>query len=266
MLLIGATACGAEFTRDTGGVDAADPVEAGADRAAGDGAPDADPPAVAEGLLLWLRADLGVTESSGAISEWSDQSGNQLHARQVEAARQPTLATTGVGGRPAILFNAEDFLSLPSGFNDFTRGVSIFVVALVSDTTVMCADFVHLSNGPEIDDIAVGRHSGRAQYEVLQGVLGGSDFSLGRPHIVSVIHDPDESISMRFDGGQRAQGTFALPAAVTRLTNVIGRSLYADCGSVHGALAEVLVYQRALTDAERLRVETQLQNRWSCCR
>jgi len=92
MLLIGATACGAEFTRDTGGVDAADPVEAGADRAAGDGAPDADPPAVAEGLLLWLRADLGVTESSGAISEWSDQSGNQLHARQVEAARQPTSA------------------------------------------------------------------------------------------------------------------------------------------------------------------------------
>ena len=47
---------------------------------------------------------------------------------------------------------------------------------------------------------------------------------------------------------------------------MVGRSLYADCGSVHGGIAELLIYRRALNDLERVRVETQLQNRWNCCR
>jgi hypothetical protein len=223
-----------------------------------------DPP-VADGLLLWLRADLGVTTSNSAVSEWADQSGNHLDARQVDPSRQPTWTATGVAGRPTVVFNAEDFLSLPSGFADFSRGVSLFAVAVVTEAAT-CVDIIHLSNGPEFDDIALGRHNAREVYEVLEGVLTGADFSLGRAHVLSVVHDTDLSVSMRIDGGGRTGGTFDLPRTAMRTSNVIGRSLYADCGSVHGGVTEVLLYRRALDDAERVRVETQLQNRWACCR
>jgi len=222
-------------------------------------------PPVADGLLLWLRADVGVTESNGAVSNWADQSGNHLDARQPDETQQPTWAAVGLSGRPAVMFNADDVLSLPSGFADFSRGISLFAVTSIADVEP-CVGLVHLSNGPEIDDIELGRYEGRGAYEVLEGVLSGADFPLGRPQLISVVHDGERNASMRFNGGGPASTMFDLPRMVTRRSNLVGRSQYANCGSVHGGLAEMLIYRRALDDAERARVEAQLQNRWACCR
>src|SRR5690349_12038781 len=155
-LLVATSACGSEFTQAPADLDASNPTrEAGADQESTDGppsttrdgGPDVEPPAVADGLLLWVRADLGVTQSNGAVSEWLDQSGNQLHARQPDTARQPTLAEMGIGGHPTVVFNGEDFLSLPSGFADFSHGGSFFAVSVVNEMAT-CIDQLHLPNGP----------------------------------------------------------------------------------------------------------------------
>ena len=42
--------------------------------------------------------------------------------------------STGLSSRPAVVFDDDDFLSLPAGFADFSLGVSIFAVA-VTDTS-----------------------------------------------------------------------------------------------------------------------------------
>jgi hypothetical protein len=264
MLAMALSACGPEFSAATAGLDAAiGSNEASADGNDFDGArADATVPPVADGLALWLRGDLGVTVSDGGVAAWEDLSGNHLDARQTDSTRRPSLATMSPSGRTALAFEGQDFLDLPSGFADFSRGVSLFAVATFGVDAAPCADFVHFSNGAEIDDIALGRHNGRAQYEVLEGVLTGSDFAAARARVISAIHGVDGDASMRLDGGQKSSSTFELPRPATRISNVIGRSLYAGCGSVHGALAEVLVYQRALDDAERIRVETELQTRW----
>jgi hypothetical protein len=136
-----------------------------------------------------------------------------------------------------------------------------FAVATIGADSAPCTDFVRLSNGPEIDDIALGRHNGRTQYEVFEGVLTGSDLAAGRVRVISAVHGVDGDASLRLDGGQKTSAILELPKLATRLSNVIGRSLYVGCGSIHGALAEILVYQRALDDIERARVETELQTR-----
>jgi hypothetical protein len=258
------SACGPEFTAATTDLDAAlGSNEAGADGNDFDGArADAIVPPVADGLLLWLRGDVGVTVSGGTVSLWADLSGNHLDARQSDSTLRPTLAVMAPSGRFALAFDGEDFLDLPSGFVDFSRGVSLFAVATIGADSAPCTDFLHLSNGPEIDDIALGRHNTRAQYEVFEGVLVGSDFAGGRARVVSAVHGVDGDASLRLDGGQKTSATFELPRPATRISNVIGRSLYVNCGSIHGMLAEVLVYQRALDDTERTRVETELQTRW----
>jgi hypothetical protein len=279
LLLVGAAACSPAF--ETGHADGGGPAglsdaasettqrEASlvAPDAAGDDGSneDAAAPPVTQGLLLWLRGDLGITAASGTVSSWADQSGNHLDARQPDPLGQPMWTTVGLSGRPAVVFNADNFLSLPGGFTDFSRGISIFAVAAITDAA-SCVDIVHLSNGPEIDDIAFGRHDGRVLYEVLDGVLHGDVFPLGRAKLMSVVHGADGSVSLRLDGAGPSTGTFDLPSTAIRTSNVIGRSLYADCGSVHGGIAEVLVYRRALDDSERGMVEGYLQTRWDCCR
>ncbi|HMJ54395.1 MAG TPA: hypothetical protein VK540_20075 [Polyangiaceae bacterium] len=256
VLLIAAAACGPEFT-----------VRGGSDSGAtADGSSEeAGVPPVAEGLVLWLRADVGVTEASGAISNWADQSGNHLDARQFNTDLQPTWAAAGLSGRPTVMFRADDVLSLPSGFADFSRGISLFAVTSLTDVEP-CMGLVHLSNGPEIDDIELGRYNERGTYEVLEGVLSGADFPLGRAQLISVVHEPDRTAAMRFNGSETTTAQLDLPRMVTRRSNLVGRSQYANCGSVHGSLAEMLIYRRALDDAERGQVESQLQSRWGCCR
>src|SRR3954468_5671635 len=55
--------------------------------------PNASLPATASGTLrLWLKADAGVvTNGSGQVSQWQDQSGNGYHAVQSNANLQPLI-------------------------------------------------------------------------------------------------------------------------------------------------------------------------------
>lgn len=68
-----------------------------------------DPSAV----LQYCRADLGVTESSGAVSAWADQSGNGKHWEQLTGTNQPTFsATGGPNSTPCVDFDgSNDWMS-----------------------------------------------------------------------------------------------------------------------------------------------------------
>lgn len=56
------------------------------------------------GLAAWFDADDAstITLNSGNVSEWRDKSGNNRHATQATAARQPALTTNSLNGKPAI--------------------------------------------------------------------------------------------------------------------------------------------------------------------
>jgi hypothetical protein len=222
-------------------------------------------PPVADHLLLWLRSDLGVTETGGAVTAWADLSGHHTDAVQTDATKQPSVGSSGPSGRSAVMFGNDDFMSLPAGFGDFSLGISIFVVFSAEPTT-MCVDAIDLANGPEIDDITIGRHMGNVHYEVAADGITGDPIPIGTPALASVVHTPDGTAQLRANGSPLAVGTFAPPASVTRLSNTIGRSQYADCGSLNGGIRELLVYNRALDNDERAHVESTLQTRWGCCK
>ncbi len=61
--------------------------------------------AVPRDLALWLKADAGVVETSGYVSQWTDQSGNGNNAVQANSAAQPFLNAGVANGLPAIYFN-----------------------------------------------------------------------------------------------------------------------------------------------------------------
>ncbi|HMQ77776.1 MAG TPA: hypothetical protein PKA92_16920, partial [Flavobacteriales bacterium] len=60
--------------------------------------------------VLWLRADAGVTHSSGAVSQWSDQSGNANHAvlPGTIPTATPAYVTGSVNGYPSLDFDGSD--------------------------------------------------------------------------------------------------------------------------------------------------------------
>lgn len=62
------------------------------------------------GMQLWLTADLGITDVSGKVSAWSDQSGQSHHANQALEANQPQIVTDELG-RNAVSFSGSEFFS-----------------------------------------------------------------------------------------------------------------------------------------------------------
>jgi hypothetical protein len=53
-----------------------------------------------DNLAAWFRFNQGITESSGAVSQWADASGNGRHLKQATGAAQPALQGDG-----SILFD-----------------------------------------------------------------------------------------------------------------------------------------------------------------
>lgn len=84
-------------------------------------------------LKLYVKADSGITESSGKVSVWADGSGKGNNLFQNTIDRQPSLITNSLNGHPVIRFNGADvlFLNLPTAA---TLGIQnsdyeIFIVA-----------------------------------------------------------------------------------------------------------------------------------------
>ncbi len=219
-----------------------------------------------EGLLLWLRADTGVTVGPDQrVRSWVDQSGNGLDAEQTGGNQQPELVNSG-GRMPRIEFDGEDdFLRLPVGFDDFSAGLSAFVVTSAR-TLDACWAVIELSNGSEIDDIFLGQYSQSVQYEVLNEWVTEGDYPVGEDLVLAVIHDTDHLVETRTNGNFAGDMMASLPAVEQRAENFLGRSQYDSCGYLEGSISEVLLYNRAVSSDELLQIEDYLATRWGCCR
>ena len=70
---------------------------------------------VTEGLSLWLKADAGVTASvDGSVTAWADQSGNANHAGQSDATMTPARVDNALNGKPVLRFDGtDDYLEVP---------------------------------------------------------------------------------------------------------------------------------------------------------
>lgn len=60
--------------------------------------------------VLWLRANTGITQSAGAVSQWNDQSGNANHAYLPGAipTAKPAFIASSVNGYPSLDFDGTD--------------------------------------------------------------------------------------------------------------------------------------------------------------
>lgn len=65
-------------------------------------------PANLSNLKLWVKSDVGVVLTSGKVSQWSDQSGNNNHLLQASASKRPTVVSADINGKDSILFDGSD--------------------------------------------------------------------------------------------------------------------------------------------------------------
>lgn len=237
------------------------------------GGTDGGPPAIpTDGLVLWLRADVGVTLTSGVVSAWADQSPSHTDATQELQRSQPVLLAEGISGHPAILFDgADDFLQIGKGFVQDTRNITIFTIAQATSTDT-CSAIFEASNGPEIDDISLGTDNGNLNYEIFDSNNEDVGFPAGVPEIFGVTHadtDPDsgdaDPVTFFRNGSFASMTTMPAPVKLKRDAAFIGKTLYGGCSTFVGRIGELIVYDRAFSSEELVGVESYLQKKFGCC-
>ena len=250
---------------------------------------------LAKALQLWLRADALQLADGESVFVWPDQSG---HGRDVTATKGVRDGGVGgpanfvrqshLQGRPAVRFSQWTGLASSPGNPVDIRGDAALTMTLVmnlspfegqhSHTTVFCVGNPAHSGDPgkplaallEIDQTqqsSLDFAGGWGHDAVL--APGSFQSHFGKPVIVTIIKTPGpikDTTRFYINGklmgpldGQPVTGRDTVPDLQHRpdIGVFLGKAL-SWCGAFQGDVGEVLLYNRALADGDRLGVETYL--------
>jgi photosystem II stability/assembly factor-like uncharacterized protein len=225
------------------------------------------------GLTVWLRADLGVTATGGKVSAWADQSGEGRSATQATAAAQPALVANALNGKPVISFDGtSDFMNFTYPVNGLT-GMTIVMVGNNATSQVGGSNggdhaallwhetapwgWVHLS--PFQTNVRF--RFGTGQTNNLPSYTRLTSLGTGYSRTIAVKNGTTDSLYV--NGMQVVNATGKL-ATIARCQNVamIGRGGAPTISYFNGNIAEIMVYNRALTAAELATVDAYLTEKY----
>lgn len=244
--------------------------------------PNVAPPAPAApdtlaGLQLWLRGDADITyDSVAAISAWRDQSGADHHAVQPAAARRPQLVRGAIGGKPAVRFDgADDYLAIEQlhyAAAGAIGGLTCF--ALLRTTAAQAQTLASFDRNAYWEvSLTGGGAPGRARWSTQPqagavhdldspGALADGRWRLLCARFASgatatkqlfidgiLVATADAHPGETLGSGVTRFGFVGAPSQAALFNGPVGAELF------QGDLAELALYDRALTEDERDRVE-----------
>ena len=244
------------------------------------------------GLSLWLDANVGlydqttggnlVTSDSSSVARWEDQSGNGRHISQSAAGSRPILKTGVQNDKNILRFD---------GVADHLFMTSAFVYALGS-STVFCVVSQTPSNPPPANvSLIVERSSLTSFPNYIVAGNGSSDATRFR-----IFMRDDSNANILFNGsstlqtasgtafnssyqligtvdtgsnmalyinksssvnGNYTRGTLTLDRFTVGASRTVSASNYFPCD-----LAEIIIYNSALSESNRQLVENYLYSKW----
>lgn len=232
----------------------------------------------------WLRADAGITQSGGLVSAWNDQSGTN-HATQATSALQPAIIASSArfNGKPVVRFSGGQVLKFTNMAALRNVSGASLVVALVSDTTAESYWFSYIyPSGNDILFAGIPAGGGAQDLSSAPGDIGaggtrtdtspwwysGGTLDLGMPFVASAVANYTGTTLTHYkDGVQLATSNSFASAGNTDNVNagfgVLGAGNDVPTVAITGDIAEFFLYSSALTNAQRLVVETYMRSRYN---
>jgi hypothetical protein len=211
------------------------------------------------GLLVDLRAN-GTSSFPGNSTTWSDQSGNSNNAT---LQGTPTWSTN-LGGSFAM--DGTDHFTLASGFSNFSGGLTISVHANFgsSSTTRNWERLIDFGNGGPSGNIVFARfdNTNDLTLEIFDGGTSRghcrwTNGILENTWATYAVTLSGSACTIYRDGSQGFTTSYGfLPSSVTRNNNYIGRSNWAPDAYFDNGIADVAIYNRALSGTEVATVST----------
>jgi len=237
-------------------------------------------PANVSGLSLWLKADAGVTTSGSNVTAWADQSGNGNNA--TARTGNATLVSSVINGKPVLRFDGTSNLITNNFFvNNYNTPITIIAVSKASASTVR-------GEQPTARYIVGVTNNGGYQFGLSYGAYGAENPNFSNSYGISYVSGADiesspmgenekriastinsgSEISFFLDatlvgtadpteqsGGNNSTGAFSIGSDVV-LDEI--DNFFCTCD-----IAEIIIYNRAVTTTERQQVEAYLNTKYA---
>jgi len=252
------------------------------------------PPAsltVTDGLALWLRSDAGVTtNASGAVVSWTDQSGNGNNAGPLSGGTgsdMPLLVQNAVNGHPALRFDGVSSVleipnssSLQPGVNDWTvifvgkrlpASAGDYPQIIGSRPWTAAADlgwavcFFNGSDGWTTPGVIGSQLSDGSMGHDVGWALSTSLLAKDAFQIWQVEENRTASTTTFYKNGEldRSVNSYQPTASVNQAVPVyIGRDTASGGRRANMDLADVMIYNRTLSEQERADATAYLTGRY----
>lgn len=225
------------------------------------------------GNTCWLRGDLGVVESGGAVSEWSDQSvvGTNDFVQATGGNKPAYDATSNCNGLPGLTFNGTASKMTSSGNSDqIISAANAFVfVALnlagvtIDSATVYGNDSVFSDNGADYGAV-VRNNAGTYQLRAY-----AYDGTYDEPTLHTVSLSTTYVLTWKHTGGSLSHTYNNTAANSTASGNTSGLGTSAmQLGSCQGIrylnadVAEFVAFNVALSSTDERRVRFYMTKRY----
>lgn len=236
---------------------------------AGEGASFAEVVATPVAMVAWLKAS-GITNigNGAGVTVWPDSTGNGFNAVQAIPGNQPTFASSAINGGPAVRFNSANSSYLWLGRpvqDDFT------IICLFQSTQGLNSGTLYYRGagllsgevGNVVNDFGTCLFAngsicaGTGNPDV--GVVSGAGYNSGTPHVMTFKRIRSSGlVALYVDGnavGTTGGGTQSLtaPGKLTLGAQQVLNNFFT------GDIAEVQIYNAALSDTDRLGYERALK-------
>ncbi|MSU22054.1 MAG: hypothetical protein EXS30_11750 [Pedosphaera sp.] len=245
-----------------------DPTPPAGATGGGGGLPQIPLPAAAN-LKLWLSADKGVTATAGSVSAWQDQSGNLNNAAQTDTTARPQLVDNAVNNKPVIRFDGiNDYLIVPHSPSIAIAGdiTTFFVVKFDDFATFRAVWAKTLANQPGPNDWYALPNTGiprayRGNGIGANGSVDGAAPLTAGEYLIPGFDMVGPTLHHYLNGKPSGEGriTAAIVDAGTRLLIGTRDDLFTK---MKGDIAEIIIYDTALSEADRSLVVSYLGNKY----
>lgn len=206
------------------------------------------------GLKLWLKADSLVLSDNDPVSTWSDQSGNGNDVSQSVGTRKPIYKTNIQNSLPSVRFDRSVFQNLDGTFT-FSYG-SAFSVANFNAASFpdYCAIFSTNTGATNSDNYFTGDGAGSLTTFYTTGTAFDSS------HIwVNKVQTIEFATLSTI---KLISGVDTTPASKTSISIGVGNPSLGNRWW-NGDILEIIIYDTALSDNDRIRVENYLNSKYA---
>lgn len=219
---------------------------------------------------LWLKSNIGISQTGGLVDSWADQSGNTNNAAATGATR-PSLNTSDAlfNNLPSIDFTTTDtYLIVPDADNlDNTTGLTSFVVFVPTGTSSTKGLLSKRAGSNNAEAYVLYKNNATLNTRINSATFTtGNILTGGAKQIASTVFSGPATTATLFQNGTSRVTSNTAPSSIgNKASNVfIGAFDAANDGrNLDGRITEVILYINTLNEAQRIIVENYLSAKYN---